>query len=174
MNIFQKSEGLMRRKESYSVVLDTSFLIRLLSANDPLHLNALGYFKYFSKNNVTMYISTISIAEYCVRGEVTELPLKNLRVVPFNFSHATIAGKYAKILYDARESDKVEIDNRLIIPNDTKIFAQTQCCENIKYFVTSDTKSSKLINRISAKETVSFEHLDIHTPYTQSFGILDF
>lgn len=164
----------MRRGESYGVLLDTSFLIRLLSANDPLHANALGYFKYFSRNDVTMYVSTISIAEYCVRGEVSELPLRNLKVIPFNFNHATIAGNYAKVLYDARKAGKVETGDRLIIPNDTKIFAQAECCDRIRFFVTSDTKSSALIRHISAKEKVSFAHLDIHTPHTQFFGILDF
>ena len=29
------------------VLLDTSFFIRLLNDEDPLHENALGYFKYF-------------------------------------------------------------------------------------------------------------------------------
>lgn len=53
----------------YSVILDTSFLIRLLSAKDSLHLNAVGYFKYFLENDIPMYVSTISVAEYCVNSE---------------------------------------------------------------------------------------------------------
>lgn len=34
-------------KEHNGVLLDTSFFIRLLNANDPLHNNAMGFFKYF-------------------------------------------------------------------------------------------------------------------------------
>ena len=30
-----------------SVLLDTSFFIRLLNSEDPLHENAKGYYKYF-------------------------------------------------------------------------------------------------------------------------------
>ena len=38
-----------KKKEDigYSVILDTSFMIRLLSESEKLHSNALGYFKYF-------------------------------------------------------------------------------------------------------------------------------
>lgn len=32
--------------EQNSVLLDTSFFIRLLNEEDSLHLNALGYFRY--------------------------------------------------------------------------------------------------------------------------------
>lgn len=68
---------------------------------------------------------------------------------------------------------ELSIDNRLIIPNDAKIFAQANCSDDVKFFVTSDTKSSKLINIIAGKETVTFEHMDIHTPHTQQFGVLE-
>lgn len=36
-----------KEEAEYSVILDTSFMIRLLSASDKLHPNALGYFRYF-------------------------------------------------------------------------------------------------------------------------------
>ena len=52
------------------------FFIRLLNEEDPLHENALGYFRYFLEHDFVIKISTIAIAEYCVRGEVSELPLK--------------------------------------------------------------------------------------------------
>lgn len=120
-----------------------------------------------------MYISTITVAEYCVNGDISELPLRNVRIVPFNIQHAINAGKFAKALYDARLTKELSIDNRLIIPNDAKIFAQANCSDDVKFFVTSDTKSSKLINIIAGKETVTFEHMDIHTPHTQQFGVLE-
>lgn len=43
-------------------------------------------------------ISTISIAEYCVGGDVHELPLRNLQIVPFNFDHSKRTGELAKIV----------------------------------------------------------------------------
>lgn len=46
-----------------AVLLDTSFFIRFLNENDPLFKKADGYFRYFLKNEITMIVSTISIAE---------------------------------------------------------------------------------------------------------------
>lgn len=44
-----------KEEAEYSVILDTSFMIRLLSASDKLHPNALGYFRYFLEHNIPMY-----------------------------------------------------------------------------------------------------------------------
>ena len=67
--------------EQNCVLLDTSFFIRLLNEEDPLHDNALGYFRYFLENDFVIKISTIAIAEYCVRGEVNELPAHPIKSV---------------------------------------------------------------------------------------------
>lgn len=162
----------MLKEKTFSVLLDTSFLIRLLSKNDPLHQNAEDYYRYFLEKEIPMYISTITVAEYCVNGDISELPLRSARIIPFNIQHAPIAGGFANILYSARKTNDISVDNRLIIPNDVKLFAQAECTPDMKYFVTSDTKSSKLIDKITEKNVVSFEHMDIHEPYTLNFGIL--
>jgi len=52
----------------HSVLLDTSFFIRLLNDEDELHENALSYYKYFLENDIVLKVSTISIAENCVFG----------------------------------------------------------------------------------------------------------
>ena len=49
--------------EQDCVLLDTSFFIRLLNEEDPLHNNALGYFRYFLEHDFMIKISTIAIAE---------------------------------------------------------------------------------------------------------------
>ena len=71
-----------------AVLLDTSFFLRFLNDSDPLFKNADGFFRYFLQKEITMMISTISIAEYCVGGDVHELPLRNLQIVPFNLEHS--------------------------------------------------------------------------------------
>lgn len=162
----------MLKEQPFSVFLDTSFLIRLLSKNDPLHQNAEDYYRYFLENGIPMYVSTITVAEYCVNGDIYELPLRSVRIIPFNIQHAPVAGGFANILYSARRSKDIFVDNRLIIPNDVKLFAQAECNPDVKYFVTSDAESSKLIKKISEQKSVSFEHMDIHVPYTEQFGIL--
>lgn len=81
---------------TYSVLLDTSFFIRLLNDEDPLHQNAKDYFRYFLDNDIILKVSTISIAEYCVRGSLDELPLMNVQIIPFNLDHAKKTGEFAK------------------------------------------------------------------------------
>lgn len=160
--------------KEFSVILDTSFMIRLLNESDSLHLNAKGYFRYFLENNIPMYFSTISIAEYCVIGDFEDLPFRNIRILPFNIFHAEKAGEFAKILFDARKGKSIEVPNRLIIPNDSKLFAQGAYEKDVKYFVTSDVKSKKYIDAIQASTRAEIEHLDINTPYSSKFGQIDF
>jgi predicted nucleic acid-binding protein len=78
------------------VLLDTSFFIRLMDESEPLHKNALGYFRYFLESDFELFISTIAIAEYCVRGKLDELPLRNLKILPFNLDHAEKTGELAE------------------------------------------------------------------------------
>lgn len=135
---------------SYSVLLDTSFLIRLLNDEDPLHNNALGYFKYFLENDIIVKISTISIAEYCVLGSIEDLPLRNLHILPFNLKEAKRTGEFAQLIFAENRVMREKSMPRAIIPNDSKLFAQADCDESIKYFVTSDVIPIILYNEIKA------------------------
>lgn len=62
-----------------SIMLDTSFCIRLMDKNDVLHQNALDYFKYFLAEKISIHISTIAIAEYAVGDDPANLPVNNLQ-----------------------------------------------------------------------------------------------
>ena len=163
-----------RKQDKYSVLLDMSFFCRLLSISDPLHENAKGYYRYFIENGIDMMVSTISIAEYCVLGEVADLPLRNLKIIPFNFNHSTIAGELARELFKARKQGEYTPDNRLIIPNDTKLFAQALSDNNIRYFVTSDAKATTVLNIFSANRNLTFEHMNIARPHNEMFGLIEF
>lgn len=102
-----------------SVLLDTSFFIRLLNPDDPLHENAKGYFKYLIETEFILKISTISIAEYCVRGSLDELPLRNMQIVPFNLDHAQRTGEFAGIIFSEKHLSEETLHPRAIIPNDS-------------------------------------------------------
>lgn len=157
---------------SSSVLLDTSFFLRFLNENDPLFLNADAYFKYLIQNGYTLVISTISIAEYCVGGDASELPLQNLQILPFNLNHAKRTGELAKIAFDARKSGIIEVSNRNIIPNDTKLFAQSDIETKIKYYISSDSNSKKIYSLLRKNTPLSFDFIDLSTPYTEAFGTL--
>jgi predicted nucleic acid-binding protein len=157
----------------FSVLLDTSFFIRLLNDEDPLHANALGYFKYFLENDITLKISTISIAEYCVLGNMEDLPLKNMQIVPFNLKDAQKTGEFAKIIFTENKISIDKLTPRAIIPNDSKLFAQSDLDKTIAYFVTSDIRSKNTLSMLKNGVNPKFEIISIDVPYTEAFGILD-
>ncbi len=152
------------------VLLDTSFFIRLLNDEDVLHKNALAYFRYFLEQNYELKCSTISIAEYCVRGKLTDLPLNNLQILPFNIHHAVKAGEFARIVFLYKNT--LNLENRNIIPNDTKLFAQADS-EELNSFVTSDKEAVKIVNLIKQEKNIKFNLINIYTPFNEYFGILN-
>jgi hypothetical protein len=156
-----------------AVLLDTSFFIRFLNESDPLFKNADGYFRYFLQKEITMMISTISIAEYCVGGDVHELPLRNLQIVPFNLDHSKRTGEFAKIAFNTKRSGKIDVANRNIIPNDTKLFAQADCEKAIEFYLSSDSESLKIYNLLRQETVPKFQFIDLNTPYNETFGLLD-
>ena len=160
-------------KHKRAVLLDTSFFLRFLNDSSPLFKNADGYFRYFLQNEIDMLISTISIAEYCIGGYIHELPLKNLQIVPFNLNHAQRTGEFAKIAFQAKNAGTLHVNERKIIPNDTKLFAQADCEKKVEFYLSSDTESLKVYNTIKDKTTPKFQFIDLNIPHHHSFGILD-
>lgn len=120
-----------------------------------------------------MLISTISIAEYCIGGDIHELPLKNLQIVPFNLNHAQRTGEFARIAFQARANRNLLVNDRKIIPNDTKLFAQADCENSVEFYLSSDTESMKVYNTIRDQNKPKFQFIDLNTPHHQTFGILD-
>lgn len=160
-------------KHKRAVLLDTSFFLRFLNDNDPLFKNADGYFRHFLHEEIDMLISTVSIAEYCIGGDIHELPLKNLQIVPFNLNHAQRTGEFAKIAFQERKNNTLQVTDRKIIPNDTKLFAQADCEKTVEIYLSSDTESLKVYNAIKEKTNPTFQFVDLNTSYHETFGILD-
>ena len=144
--------------EQNCVLLDTSFFIRLLNEEDPLHENALGYFRYFLEHDFVIKISTIAIAEYCVRGDVSQR-----------------AGKMIAEVYAEKKKRGATIAPRAVVPNDTKMFAQADVEPDINFYGTADVECKKVYDMIKTSEgKLSFEFIDITIPYTTYFGVFDF
>lgn len=152
------------------VLADTSFLIRLLKEGDTLHENAIAYFKYILENSGSILCSTIAISEYCVKGKLEELPLKQVQVVPFNTDHAVKAAEFARICYSSRIRE--EVSQRIIIPNDCKLLAQAEI-ESVQFFLTSDVELKKIFETLSHSIGLKFKFVDINIPAHETFGYLD-
>jgi len=114
-----------------TVLLDTSFLITLLSRQRPHHKTAKRYYRYFLENGYTLFLSTIAVSEYCLKGTIDDLPLKRLRILPFNLNHAVQSGKLNFTKH------RLESDSRNVIKDDFKLLAQC-AVETMSLLLTDD------------------------------------
>lgn len=158
---------------SSGVLCDTGFLIRLNQPKDPLHANARGYVKVFKEKQCPMFVSTIALAEYAVRDSIANLPMRYLRVVPFNIDHAETAGRFASIGFELRQQMPTELIQRVIIPNDTKMFAQADIHPQISHYLTADDRCERLYRLIASQVAPKFQILPLRFPVRQAFGELD-
>jgi predicted nucleic acid-binding protein len=114
-----------------SVLVDTSFLITFADPNRPFHEVALHYFRECVRRRVPMYLSTIAISEFEVKQRITDLPLRNFHILPFNIEHAIQCG--ARFASTARDAG----DNRSVFKDDMKLIGQCDV-EDITHILTED------------------------------------
>jgi predicted nucleic acid-binding protein len=119
-----------------------------------------------------MATSVVVIGEYLVKGEKSELPLRDVQLLPYNLPDAELAAKYARRLFEARSSGIFETDQRPIIPNDVKIFASTELSGAIA-LVTADERSEKAHAILRDAGLVSFDLWKISKTLAENRGVLD-
>ena len=153
-----------------SVMLDTSFCIRLMDANDELHSHALEYFKYFLREKITIHLSTIVAAEYAVGDDPENLPLNNLQIETFDFRDAATAGIFHKELMGNKTN--IAGYNRRIIANDVKILAQIKTRE-IDAIISKDVESiTKYINPLINSNLLTLRFIDLNNRLNEELGEL--
>jgi len=153
-----------------NVLLDTSFCIRLLKKDDPLHQNAIEYFEYFLEQKTELFISTIAIAEYSVKDDPANLPLKMMKVIPFDFFDGKTAGEFHSILIEHKNN--FENVDRNVVKDDCKLIAQLYN-RKIQGYITKDRKSfSQIIKPITESNGFSIELIDFSIPLKQFKGEL--
>lgn len=152
------------------VLLDTSFLIPLLDSGRHSHSRVRGYYDYFQQEKYNIFISTIAVAEYCVKGEYNQLPTQEIRILPFNPNHAIRAGQFARFIFTVR--GQLDLPDRKIISNDTKLFSQADSESGITSYATADKKSIAIYEQLKAERALSFDIIDIAAPHTEQYGLL--
>jgi hypothetical protein len=115
-------------------------------------------------------VSAIAIGEYCVKGDITELPLKNIQTLNYNVIHAVKAGACGAIAFDARKIKEIAT-NRIVITNDIKLFAQAEI-ERVDYYVTGDKNSSEMYDLLRQETGLSYQFIDIYKTVEESFYLL--
>lgn len=135
------------------VSLDTSFLISFADPDRPNHPVAVDYFRHCLSKRIPMWISTVAAGEFEVGQPVSDLPLQNFRVQPYNLPHAIRAASLFKSLRE--ENPSAPEDKRPIIINDLKLVAQAEE-DQIPVILTEDANTlSRMVNRLRERGFVS-------------------
>ncbi|WP_395319248.1 type II toxin-antitoxin system VapC family toxin [Variovorax sp. UC74_104] len=117
-----------------AILLDTSYLISLADPARAHHRAAVSYLREALKRGVPLYLSAIAASEFQVKQAVTDLPLRNFEVLPFNIDHAMTAGLLMRDLQ--RDSG----DDRSAVKDDIKLIAQA-ICESLTHILTEDAQT---------------------------------
>lgn len=158
-------------KDIESVLLDSSFCIRLLKSDADFHQNTVDYFEYFLENGIEMYLSTIVVSEYAVGDNPDNLlSLNSFRLLEFDYADAKFAGQFLAILRGLGKFG--DFGDRKVVINDIKLFSQIHN-RNIDAFITKDIKSlSKMIKPLSDSHNLNFEFIDLSIPLNDKLGRL--
>ena len=141
-----------------AVLLDSGFLIRLMNPDEPLHPVALRYFREFVEQGVQCKVSTIALAEYGVKDDLSHLPMQYLQVLPFHYNHAARAAQLMRTILRVKKERGAVIQPRAVIPNDTKMFGQASSETDIQSFVSADSEARKVYDLL---EHPDFNFIDI-------------
>jgi hypothetical protein len=80
------------------VSLDTSFLISFADPDRPNHGVAVDYFRHCLAQRIPMWISVVAAGEFEVGEPISDLPLQNFRIQPYNLPHALRAAALFRAL----------------------------------------------------------------------------
>ena len=104
---------------------------------------AVGYPREALRRGVPLYLSAVVASEFQVKQAVTDLPLRNFEVLPFNIDHAMQAGLLMRVL--KRDGD----DDRGAVKDDVKLIAQA-ICESLTHVLTEDAQTLvKYVKRLN-------------------------
>jgi predicted nucleic acid-binding protein len=146
------------------VSLDTSFLISFADPSRPNHTVAVDYFRHCLAQQIPMWISTVAAGEFEVKQPISDLPLQNFRIQPYNLPHAIRAAALFRSLNEAKAA--FADDTRRIIINDLKIIAQADE-DQIEVILTEDANTlSRIATRLRQRNASSVRVLLLTEGFT--------
>ena len=146
------------------VSLDTSFLISFADPDRPNHTVAVEYFRHCLAQRIPMWISVVAAGEFEVGEPISDLPLQNFRIQPYNLPHAIRAAALFRALRENIAEPTEE--RRPIIINDLKILAQAEE-DQIPVILTEDANTlSRLATRLRQHNAISVRVLLLTEGFT--------
>lgn len=118
-----------------SIMLDSSFVISLVTPGERNHEKADKYFRYFVAENIAMQISAIVVSELELSAQTSVLPEKLFIFPPFNVEHAQAASDLAALF--RQEYSPGGGSGRAQVKDDTKIIAQALLL-GLDFLISSD------------------------------------
>ncbi len=145
-----------------SCLLDTGFLISMVDAKRSNHATALKYFKYCVDQGHNISISTIALAEFSIKQSIQDLPLKFVRIMPFNIDDAEESARLDNFL------DRDSSDARQRFRDDVKMIAQANLA-SIAYILTEDASSLfKYCDRLKRNNEIFCRAINISDGFDDS------
>lgn len=133
--------------DTLALLLDTSVLIALADPAQAQHACAHRYFREAMRAGVPLYLSVIAAAEFQPHQAVTDLPLRNLTVLPFNIDHAIAAGELARQL--APEGlHGLSPNDTAAVRDDLKLVAQAMCEDITHILVEGEGALARLVRQL--------------------------
>lgn len=129
------------------------------------------YFRYFLEHEIEIYLSTIVVSEYSVADDPDNLLSLNVfRLLEFDYADAKTAGSFFSSI--KQNKPLREVEQRKVIINDVKIFAQIHC-RKIDGYITSDRKSLRKIKEpLEESHGLKVEFIDLAIPLNDWLGRL--
>ena len=125
-------------------LLDTSFLITLVDDSRPHHADAMRCLREAVQRGATLYLSAVVVSEFHAKQPITDLPLRNFHVLPFNIDHGMMAGDWASVL--RRDSG----DSRHAVQADLKLLAQAVCTSILYVLTEAEITLAKFARQLEA------------------------
>ena len=99
--------------------------------------------------------------------------MQDTRTIIYDAYHAKIAGNLAAILFSERIKKQLDVTERIIIPNDVKIFAQAEANKDISHCITSDRDFKTIYESLKKnKKLPRLNILDSSKPFNEEMRIL--
>ena len=138
-------------KKTNGVILDTSFLIKLVDSTCKENQAAKAHWAYFASNDIRVFLPTIVVSEFQTQDQIPDFIYSSAILLPFNFNDAETCAKINFPKPEDRSGTKGQPGARQAIKDDIKIIAQA-INENVSFAISGDAETFlKFVKRLNAE-----------------------